>query len=113
MSARDPDSIEAAVAWLRAHFRPERAGALSVVYQLELSGDGGGSIAICVDGGRARIQGGAAEAADVRLVLPARDYFGVLAGRENADLLYMAGRLRIEGDLSLAMKLRALFRPVA
>ena len=45
--------------------------------------------------------------------LPAEDYFALLVGRENADLLYMAGRLEIDGDLALALKIRPLFRAKA
>jgi predicted lipid carrier protein YhbT len=43
--------------------------------------------------------------------LAASDFFGILAGRENADLLFTAGRIEVEGDLSLALKMRKLFRP--
>ena len=38
------------------------------------------------------------------------DEFGVLAGTENADLLYMAERLEVEGDLGQAGRLRKYFR---
>ena len=41
--------------------------------------------------------------------LVAREFFGILSGRENPDLLFMSERLRIDGDLSLALKLRTLF----
>ena len=42
--------------------------------------------------------------------LSAEDYFSILAGGENADLLYMAGRIAIDGDMSRALKLRTYFR---
>ena len=37
------------------------------------------------------------------------DFFAVLGGSANPDLLYTADRLTVEGDLSLALKLRRLF----
>ena len=86
---------------------------LAARYELDLRGPGGGPLRVSVDGGRVEVAPEPDPAADVRLRLDARDYFAVLEGRENADLLYMAGSLEIEGDLSLAIKLRTLFRPLA
>jgi len=47
---------------------------------------------------------------NARFRLRASDFFAVLAGRENADLLSTAGRIEVEGDLSIALKMRKLFR---
>ncbi len=46
---------------------------------------------------------------DVILRVTAQDFFDVLAGTANPDLLFMDDRIEIEGDLSLALKLRSLF----
>ncbi len=78
-------------------------------YQLELSGAGGGDLAVRVDDGRVDVGPGRLPAPDVIYRLAAADFFGVLAGRANADMLFLGGRLRVEGDLALALKLRALF----
>lgn len=107
----EPGSIDEALDWLRKHFQPETARGLRAVFSIDLAGDAGGTIALRVDDGTLEARAAPASGAHVRLRLPASDYFGILAGRENADLLYMSGRLEIEGDLSLAMKLRTLFRP--
>ena len=40
----------------------------------------------------------------------AHDFFAVLAGRENPDLLFMADRLAVDGDLALALTLRKIFQ---
>ena len=110
MSAIAPTSIDGAIDWLRRSFRADSSRGLSAVFQFRLSGEQGGSFFIRVEGGSLEIQVGESESTQVVLQLPARDYFAILGGGENADLLYMAGRLEIEGDLSLAMKLRTLFR---
>jgi ubiquinone biosynthesis protein UbiJ len=104
------DSVEAAVDWLRKHFDPEAARGLRVVYALELTGAAGGVIAVRVDGGQLDARAEPVEGADLRLRLAAADYFAVLAGRANADLLFMQDRIEWEGELSLALKLRRLFR---
>jgi putative sterol carrier protein len=111
MGAADPNCLDEAIDWLRKHFQPPAARGLSADFAIHLSGEGGGSILLRVRDEALEVGVAPAGHADVRLRLPSSDYFGILAGRENADLLYMAGQLEIEGDPSLAMKLRTLFRP--
>ena len=113
MPAAAPTNLDDAIDWLRKSFDSAAASGLDVAYQFELAGADGGEFFVRVSQGRPEIGRGDAKAADVRFRLAASDYYGILAGAENADLLYMAGRLEIEGDLSLAMKLRSLFRAPA
>jgi predicted lipid carrier protein YhbT len=108
-----PVSLDEAVEWLRKHFRPEAAEDLNVRYLVELSGEGGGPIRLAIADGRVEVERAAEPEPDVRMRLPAADYLAILAGRANADLLYMEGRLEIDGDLALATRLRTLFRPRA
>lgn len=109
-SASSPCSIEAAITWLRKAFRPDASAGLCIVYQLRLSGERGGLLWIRVDDGRVELSAGTTVAPDVTLRMSAEDFYGMLAGRENADLLFMADRLIVDGDLSLALALRKLFQ---
>ena len=109
-SPPSPSSIDSAIAWLRKAFRPEAAAEVRVLYQLELAGERGGSLWIRVDDGRLELAEGVAPEPDVTFRLGANDFFGVLAGSENPDLLFMADRLAVDGDLSLALTLRKLFQ---
>jgi len=111
--AAEPATLDEAVEWLREHFRPEAAVGMRVTYSLDLSGPGGGIVQLAISDGRVAVDRVDDPAADVRLRLSAADYFRVLAGGANADLLYMEDRLEIDGDLALATKLRTLFRPRA
>lgn len=110
MSARAPETLDEAIDWLRKHFDPEAARGLSAAFQLDLTGPGGGELALELADGALHLAPGRVAAPDARLRLAAADYFAILAGTENADLLYMAGRIEIEGDLRRVLKLRTLFR---
>jgi putative sterol carrier protein len=110
MTNRGPKTLDEAAEWLRKHFDADAGRGLCAAFQIELAGAEGGCIALRVDDGRLDVRRGATEAPHVVLRLSAGDYYALLAGRENADLLYMAGRLEIEGDLSRALKLRTLFQ---
>jgi hypothetical protein len=110
MSAVPSASVEAAAEWLRKHFAPEAARGVRAVYQLELSGPGGGPLRVEIDDGVLHVGLRRCDGADVRICVSAADWCGVLAGGENAELLYMAGRIELEGDLALAVKMRTYFR---
>jgi len=109
MEREAPASIEAAAEWLRKHFAAERARGVSVVYELELTGPAGGLLQLRIEDGRLELGRGRAPRSDVRFRLAATDWFGILAGRENAELLFMAGRIQVEGDRALAVKLGSYF----
>jgi predicted lipid carrier protein YhbT len=104
-----PHSLDDAIEWLRKRFRADAAESLRASYRVELGGEAGGVLRIAIDDGRLELGRGAGERCDVVLRLAAGDFFDVLAGRANPDLLHMDGRLEIDGDLSLALKLRKLF----
>jgi len=108
-SQTPPCSIRAALEWLRKSFRAEAAADIHIVYQFELTGEAGGALWVRVDGGRLDLGEGSAIASDVTFRIAAVDFFGVLAGRENPDLLFMEDRLVVEGDLSRALTLRRIF----
>ncbi len=103
-------SLDEAADWLRKRFDAEAASGLRATYHFELAGAGGGALDVRVDDGRLQVAAGRPPRTDVLLRLSLDDFLGVLSGRENADLLFMSGRLEIEGDHTLALKLRQLFR---
>jgi predicted lipid carrier protein YhbT len=105
-----PASLDEAADWLRKRFDPESAVGLHLRYAFELTGAGGGWLGVRVADGRLDVGPAVPPEPDVRLRLDARDFFGVLAGRENADMLFMSGRLEVDGDHVLALKLRRIFR---
>lgn len=106
---RGPENLDQAVEWLRKAFRPDAASDVQVRYRIELGGPEGGALALDVDRGRLEVSVGKGRRPDVIFRLGARAFYGVLVGSENPDLLFMADELVIDGDLSLALKLRKLF----
>ena len=62
-----------------------------------------------IENGSLEIAEGDLQPADLRFRLSAHDFFDVLAGRANPDMLFMEERLQIEGEFSLALRFRRLF----
>jgi putative sterol carrier protein len=108
-AASTSGTVGDAVDGFRKRFDPEAAREVCAAYQFELTGPGGGAFYARVDRGRLEVAEGLLGSADVHLQLETSDLFAILAGRANADMLFMGDRIRIDGDLSLALKLRRLF----
>jgi len=104
-----PASVEEALEWFRKRFRPDAARGVRLAWAVALGGSPGEGLTIRVDEGRLELRPEVADDCDVVFRMSAADFFGVLAGTSNPDLLFMEDRLRIDGDLSLALKLRTLF----
>jgi ubiquinone biosynthesis protein UbiJ len=109
MSADPPTSLESAADWLRKRFDTDAARGVVVAYELDLTGPEGGVLSVRIDDGRLDARRGPHGVPDARLRIAAADFYGILAGRENAELLFMANRIQIEGDLSAAMRFRKFF----
>jgi putative sterol carrier protein len=104
-------SPEKMAEWFRRHFQAEAARDLSAVIEVVLeSAAATARVGLQVEGGRLKASLGGDAAPDARFIASAEDWADVLSGRANAEMLVMEGRIRIEGDESLAMKVRALFR---
>lgn len=95
---------------MRKHFNAAASEGIVATYEFDLRGGGGGTWHAEVSDGMGNVRTGRAASPDVRFRLSDEDCWALLAGRENADLLYLADRLEVEGDLSLALKMRNLFR---
>jgi putative sterol carrier protein len=93
-------------------FDPKNAQGLSGTLQFELSGDGGGEWYVKVKDGGVEVARGTAESPNLTVQAAASDYVDIATGKMNPQMAFMGGKLKLKGDLGLAMKLQGLFKPV-
>lgn len=79
------------------------------VLRIELAGPAGAWLHLKAGEGRLILLDTEPGAPDLVLGLSSRDYLRLLEGRLNALGAYMTGRLRVKGDLGLALRIQALF----
>jgi acyl-CoA dehydrogenase len=91
---------------LPERFRSERAGDLRAVYAFELEGDGGGAFTVRVADGALAVEDGLADAPDVTVRARAADWMAIVEGRMDPQLAYLTKKLRVTGNLQLALRLR-------
>jgi len=102
-------SPEEYFAEFEARFRPEAARGLKAVYQLHLTGDGGGVWHLVVLDQTCKILPGAASQPSATISLSSQDWEALAAGQLDAMTAVLQGRLKVDGDMGLATRLPELF----
>ena len=91
-------------------FQPEKAEGVDAVIQYHLTGEEGGDWIVTIEDGQCTVVEGEAEHPNVTLTADAQDYKDVVLGHSNAMNAFMQGKLKLAGDLNLAMKLPNFFK---
>ncbi len=76
------------------------------IYQFHITGDDGGDW--LVDTGAAAVTAGTNDAANCTITVADSDFVGLVKGELAGPMLFMSGKLKVEGDISLAMQLGSL-----
>lgn len=91
-------------------FIPEKAADTEAVIQYHLTGDQGSDWIVRIADGACTVEEGTAEDPKLTLTADAEDYIKVITGELNAMNAFAEGKLKLKGDLSLAMKLQNWFK---
>ena len=91
---------------------PAAAKGLTGTVQFNLSGEGGGSWYATVKDGSVVVTKGSVSSPNMTMKMDAQDYVDMNTGKLNPQVAFMTGKLKISGDMSLAMKMQALLKPI-
>lgn len=80
------------------------AGAIGATYKFVLDGDGGGTWIMNLKDAPGIAEGDGTAMCTIKMA--AADYVAMVEGKANGQQLFFSGKLKIEGDMSLAMKLQ-------
>ncbi len=78
----------------------------AAVYQFHVTGDEGGDWV--VDTGAAAVTAGTVEGPGCTITVADSDFVGLVKGEIAGPMLFMTGKLKVDGDVGLAMKLGSL-----
>ena len=81
-----------------------QASTIGAVYKFVLDGDGGGTFVMNLKDAPGVSEGDGAAQCTIKMA--AKDYVDMVEGRANGQQLFFTGKLKIEGDMGLAMKLQ-------
>jgi putative sterol carrier protein len=108
MTARS--TLHASLDELKARLTPEQTADLELTVQFEIGGDPGGIWHAVISGGDLCLGAGPAAAPNVTMQMSSQDWFDMVAGNKTSLMLYMIGRLKVKGDMMLAIRLASLLR---
>ncbi len=83
-----------------------QASAIGAVFKFVLEGDGGGSFIVNLKDNPGVNEGDGSAECTIRMT--AQDFVDLSEGKANGQQLFFTGRLKVEGDMSLALRLQPL-----
>ena len=92
-----------------SRFRSDKATGTSAVIQYDVSGDGGGTWNAVIKDGACAVNSGAAPAPNLTLSMSSQDWLDMIGGKLSGQMAFMSGKLKLKGDMGLAMKVGSLF----
>jgi len=90
-------------------FKPDRAQGVKAVIQYDITGESGGSYHVAIADGKCSLAEGPAASPNLTLTMAAPDWLDMVSGKLNGQMAFMSGKLKLKGDMGLAMKLAGMF----
>ena len=87
----------------------DAANGLDIVIQHSLAGEGGGEYYVSIKDGACSISEGTHDSPSMGLNMEASDFVGLTTGELDPMGAFMSGKLKVTGDMSIAMKMQSLF----
>ena len=92
-------------------FIPEKAQGVNSVIHFKFTGAEAGEWNVVIKDGKVAVaQGAPASQANMTLTADSQDYVKIFTGELDGMQAFMQGRIRLAGDLNLAMKLMQMFK---
>jgi len=90
-------------------FRPDKAAGVNAVIQYDISGDQAGTWHAVIKDGTCTVSAGPATNPNLTLAMSSQDWLDMLAGKLSGQMAFMSGKLKLKGDMGLAMKIGGMF----
>jgi len=85
---------------------PDNVAGINAVYQFNITGDNGGEWYVDLTGDAPAVSSGAHDSANCTVTMTEEDFLAIIDGSLNAQMAFLQGKVKIAGDMSLAMKLQ-------
>lgn len=96
-----------------SQLNPQAAKGMDSVIQFNLGGEGGGHYYVEIKNGTCTTAEGTHAAPNMTTTMKASEWVDMIRGKLDPTSAFMNGKLKIAGDMGLAMKMQTLFKPPA
>lgn len=87
---------------------PTKVQGITGIFLFDLSGEGGGKYAVGIKDGVISMEDPAKVTPNVTLAMAAQDLIAMANGQLNPVSAFMQGKIRISGDMALAMRMQSI-----
>jgi len=91
-------------------FIPEKAAGVNAVVQCRFSGAEASEWVITIRDGKCSVETGTNPQSQMTLTMASQDYKDLVSGKLIAITVFMQGKIKLSGDIALAMKFTGLFQ---
>ena len=88
---------------------PEKYAGVEATYLFKLTGEGGGDWGVELVDGKGTVTEGGMEDPKCTITMETSDYVDMVTAKARGEMLFMTGKLKVTGDMGLALKLQKLF----
>lgn len=85
---------------------PTRVDGLEATYQFNITGDEAATYQVVLQADSGKVVEGDEEEADCTIIIDSEDFKQMVDGELNGTEAFMSGKLQIEGDMGLALRLQ-------
>ena len=105
-----PLTIETLMSKMPGAFIPEKAPGLDATIQFKFTGTEAGDWYATIKDGKCEVAKGTHTSPKMTLTADSSDYVKIFTGELDGMKAFMEGKLKLAGDLNLAMKLTQMFK---
>lgn len=95
---------------LPSAFMPEKAGDMDAVIQFKLTGEEASDWIVVIKDKNVEVEEGEHEDPTMTLTADSQDYKDIVTGKVNPMNAFMQGKVKLQGNLNLAMKFAEIFK---
>lgn len=103
-------TIEELFEKLPGAFLPDKAGDMDAVIQFVLTGEEASDWYVVIRDSQVKVEKGKHEAPTMTLTADSQDYKDIVTGRMQPMNAFMQGKVKLQGNLNLAMKFAEIFK---
>lgn len=105
-----PATVAEVFEQMPAKFLADQAQGAELVYQFHITGEQAGDWQVVISGGQCQAAPGVHDSPTASITVGDQDWLQVVAGQISPVGAFMAGKLKVAGDLMAAQRLSSLFQ---
>ena len=91
-------------------FNASAAQGMDAIFQLDITGEGGGNWNVAIKDGACQINEGSHDSPNVTLTMSSETWLAIVNKQSNGMQAFVSGTLKVSGDIMLAQRIEKLFQ---